>query len=430
MSRKRPARRIIGLAALALHAAACFLDATGQPQGGHGSEQGGASQSSTGAAIGGAGAGGTAGSSADGGGGTTTSGLGGADCGNGEIEPGEDCDDGGANELFDGCDRDCMIIAADGCASVTPIELAPGDTVQFEGDTEEASNDIFFSGGAAIAGLDCQSDGPDLWYAVHTQSAGAVLITLTVGPGGNWGGSLEKARLELRSGCDAADAGQALACKPTSIDVNGVATLQLFAKEDDVLFILVDGKDANSGGPFTLTVEQFECGDRIKQEPEQCDPVVPSAACKGCLMTTPLNGCGADATDLLSFYLPATEHCYVVDTTTNLNFFEARAACLELGGELASLATTGEKGQFDSLAPLASTAWVGLEDFDQDETYDWLEGGIFAGPWKPDNPDNMETKPRAAWLILDDAATANWADDAACDTDATGFVCEIRGANP
>lgn len=419
----------VSLAALALHAAACFLDATGQPLGG-GSEQGGASQttqSSTGASMGGGGAGAAGGSSSDGGGGSTTTGAGGGYCGNGELEPGEQCDDMRNDQPFDGCDMDCLIIAADECASVTPIELAPGDVVQLAGDTTDAGNDIAFSGGAAIAGLVCESDGPDIWYAVHAQSAGAVLLTLTAGPGGDWGGSREKARLELRSGCDAADAGQALVCKPTSIEDDGVATLRLFAEADEVLFIVVDGKDVDSGGPFTLTIEQFECGDAVTQPPEQCDTGAPTNTCQGCLS----NSCGIDDADTISVFLPNNKHCYVHEFSTPMNFFEARSACIEQGGDLASLSSVAEKTAIDGLLPLSGGAWVGLEDFEQDMpwSYDWLDGVPFSTPFAPGNPDHTEDAPHCAFMI-NSGSIGNWADDDACDNDNPGFVCELAGANP
>ena len=121
--------------------------------------------------------------------------------------------------------------------------------------------------------------------------------------------------------------------------------------------------------------------------------------------------------------------CYVWERGEgNQNFFEARGRCVARGGDLVSFETAAEQAAFDALH-FVDDAWVGLEDFEQDLTYDWLGGPVFAGVWAPSQPDNTENKPRCGYLAWD-GALANHALDTACDDDFTEYVCELRGDNP
>jgi cysteine-rich repeat protein len=83
-----------------------------------------------------------------------------ATCGNGTVEPGEQCDDGNAN-AFDACSNQCH--AQGTCGQPIPVALANGSTT-IGADTDGTSN--FLSSG-------CQSaDGPELVYAVTVASTG------------------------------------------------------------------------------------------------------------------------------------------------------------------------------------------------------------------------------------------------------------------
>ncbi|MBK6517651.1 MAG: C-type lectin domain-containing protein [Polyangiaceae bacterium] len=404
----------------------CFVDSI--------SAQGaGGSGASTPAGGGGQGGGGgatpTGGSPPEGGQAQGGNGSGGGDCGNGIVEPGEDCEDDDPADPLDGCVEGCRFGPLDGCDSTSVAQLDRGKTITIAGSTAGAADDMTLNGD--FAGLACDSDGADIFYVVRVVEAGAVRVALEVGPDGSWGGSMEKGVLQIRSGCDAADAGEVLLCAettevPGSDPPVGLLEARLFPGAGQLLAIGVDGRGNGEMGDYTLTIEHFECGDGVVQPPEQCDQ---ATDCQGCLIDDPLNRCGPDDFDTLSF-MSADDHCYVLEASTDLNFFEARERCIEMGGDLTTLSPAAEKDAFDGLFFLGELAWVGLQDFAQDGTYTWLAGPDYSGPWEPSNPDNGESKPRCAALEEDSALFASWALDFACDDTLPAFMCELRGANP
>lgn len=425
------ARAVLLTFVLAPLASACFVDsisaqgaggagagnaggsgAGGGPGGGGSDPSGGAPQGGMGPGPGGSGGGGGSGT-----------------CGNGVEEAGEECDDADDADPLDGCTSDCTFGPLDGCSVSQPTLLSPGETLTLEGTTVGAADDLALNGD--FPGLTCDSDGADLFQAVRVEEAGAVRIRLQVGPGGAWGASMEKGVLQVRTGCNGGDPGQVLLCKETTL-VNGsdpevgAVEARLFAAAGQVLSVVVDGTGNNEQGPYQLTIEHFVCGDGAVQAPEQCDE---PQDCDGCLLTDPLLECGGNDADTRAF-LGSAGQCFVVETLSNQSFYEARARCVELGGDLASLSTAAEKAAFDAQLQLPSLVWFGIEDFAMDDSYRWLDGVAFDGPWEPSNPNNGENEPRCGALEPDDTLTASWAQDLTCDSDLDGFVCELKGASP
>ncbi len=380
-------------------AAGCFVNATGEGRGAAGA--GGAGPTGSTAATGG----GTPASTSGAGGGAATTGNGGAG----------------------GCDAGCDVESADACSAAVAFALSPDTTVTWTDTTEAAADDLVVAG---LAGLACPSDGPDRWLAVRATAPGAIRFSLVPGDVDAWGASLEKAVLHVRTGCDATAPKEVLVCKDTSGPPPGAAESYVFARTNDVFYVGVDGRGNNDLGPFELEIRHWQCGNGVLDPLEQCDSgPQPSADCSGCLSTEVLDSCGADDADTFSSWNAATERCYLWETGLgDRNFFEAREWCIEQGGDLAAFDMAAEQAAFDALHALGE-AWVGVEDFERDGTYDWLSGASFSGPWAAMQPDNTENKPRCAYMAWDGAA-ANQAEDVACDFKAAEVVCELRGANP
>jgi hypothetical protein len=388
-------------AALILLGAGCFVDAVGA---GNGAGQGGglgASGATTAATVATAGGGGE---TSSGGGGSSVTGMGGEG----------------------GCTVGCELVGSDTCAGAVAFSM-PADATVTLGDTTIGTTDDMTVMG--IAGLACPSDGPDVWVAIVATAPGAIEFSLTPSDDPGWGSNQEKATLHVRTGCDAASPGEVLACKPTDQAPVGQARTRVFARKDDVFYVGVDGRGNADEGSFELQIQHWTCGNGMTDPYEQCDSgPTPSANCSGCLSTAG-DSCGADDADTFSFWNPTTDRCYVLEAGAgDQNFFEAREQCVELGGDLVSFDVGGEQTAFDLVHSLTE-AWVGVEDFTQDGSYDFLTGAAFPGPWAASEPDNTEDKPRCAFMV-DDTVLGNLAEDTACDDKLAEFVCELRGANP
>ncbi|MBN9165704.1 MAG: hypothetical protein BGO98_04950 [Myxococcales bacterium 68-20] len=178
-----------------------------------------------------------------------------ATCGNGEVEAGEDCDDGNVVD-GDGCSAICELEAlASGCPG-TPFPLKGTDesrTGSVTGDTSAAKH--------TLESKTCGgSNGKDVVYALESDVAGRADVRLSA----EWA-----AILSVRKACD--DSASETSCKAVPA-TGGQAELAVPLAAKGRLFLIVDGV-AGQSGKFDLdvTVSPSPCGDGVAVHPEECD---------------------------------------------------------------------------------------------------------------------------------------------------------------
>ncbi|MFO0619202.1 MAG: hypothetical protein U0414_41820 [Polyangiaceae bacterium] len=164
-----------------------------------------------------------------------------AECGNGALEPGETCDDGG-HEDYDGCNANCEEEGLD-CAA--PIARVIGDTEQtFVGSTAVGANHP--------TALSCaNAPGHERWFAFTAANAG--FFTAWTQPGA---GTIDSA-IYIQSSC----AGSPTVCGDNIVGAPDVVSIAVGAGE--TLYLAVDGA---TNGPFELHVDVSkgdDCTDPI-----------------------------------------------------------------------------------------------------------------------------------------------------------------------
>jgi cysteine-rich repeat protein len=208
-------------------------------------------------------------------------------CGNGTIDPGEECDPGlpasesceargfdsgllgcsaqcrfatsscsGQENCYDGrdndgdgladcADGDCSVACGDACAA--PVVIA-----------ENASASGTTTGHPALTAASCSTAAPsgsEVAYQVTVSEDSKLDVALISAP---------DLTLSVRSSCG--DLGSELAC-------GGQTRLTMDASAGQTYFILVDGAGATQAGSYTLQVQtrQEACGDGIRDADEECD---------------------------------------------------------------------------------------------------------------------------------------------------------------
>lgn len=162
-----------------------------------------------------------------------TSGAGGSSsvCGDGKMDPGEECDDNNVLPA-DGCAADCTLEDPETCPGPSILLTQAGFTVM--GDTQGASND---SGALPCGG----SASGDLIYSVTPDQDGTLTATLT----GNF-----SVLLYARAECPGMN-NMDLACSGMSMP----ASISIPVQKNKTVFLFVDGRGPQaSEGPFTLTL--------------------------------------------------------------------------------------------------------------------------------------------------------------------------------
>ncbi len=246
---------------------------------------GGATTGGTGGATGGTSAGGTTGT------GGTVNPL----CGNGALDPGEDCDGAdlagatcasigfpggdlacgvacfydtagciGSEVCFDGVDNngngklDCQEVAcADACGDACLAPLLVGDGESQSGYTAGHANALHAS---------CTAEsGPELVFVVTAAQTGVLDVTLVED-----GGAPFSVSVRSSCGADASEIACSAAYLPGTGDQKKV-TVPVVAGQS--LFIVVDGDGASAAGSFTIFPQSrpLFCGDGVEDAPETCD---------------------------------------------------------------------------------------------------------------------------------------------------------------
>jgi cysteine-rich repeat protein len=187
-----------------------------------------------------------------------------ADCGNDEVDGGEECDDG--NSLADdGCAPDCSLETPP-----TNNDVCQGAVLPIDGITNTG---VITASTAALAanyaGTTCLTltTSLDAVYQVNPPITG--LLTLTLDPQFDGG-------LYVRNDCPTAGAANQLGCVD-AIDGNGNEVLSVPAVADTPLWIFVDssisGTSAAGKGVFELSASftPGECGNAVLEGGEGCD---------------------------------------------------------------------------------------------------------------------------------------------------------------
>lgn len=171
-------------------------------------------------------------------------------CGNGQIDAGEECDDGNLTD-GDGCSSSCQIEGSD-CTN--PTIFGPGDTGSISGTTSNAGNDFTPS----CVGSSAADDVVVEWTPL---SDGSYTI--------NTFGSTFDTVLSILDDCS--DLAIELACND---DAQGTQSqIIVDASAGIPLFIVVDGFATQSGN-FTLNITfggAGVCGDGVIDGEEECD---------------------------------------------------------------------------------------------------------------------------------------------------------------
>jgi cysteine-rich repeat protein len=275
-------------------------------------------------------------------------------CGDGKIDPGEECDDTNTG-IGDGCSALCKIEKLDACPGLN-FNLSPsGRTIH--GHLTGLQDDVHPSCGPQLA--------PDVIYSFTPTVTGTVSVTLR-------GAGTFARSLSLRSACPDNGALGELACHESP---NGdVLPLLAWVSQGVTYYVIVDGDPDD----FTLDFTLSKCGNGIQEGLEECD----DQSCPSCVSCT---GAG-------EFWDAAHTRCYRF-FNENRSWSDARESCVEWGGDLVGLSTTTE---FDDVVthPLGPAElqplWTGGYALSIQCAYIWSDGEA----WRQDNwglaqPDNL-----------------------------------------
>ena len=181
-------------------------------------------------------------------------------CGNGKIDPGEECDD--KNKASgDGCSSTCKLESAgigDLCADALDVPLVQQDGGTLYKATLPGSTSTLFNQYAANCG---GGSGADIVYKVTPPLVGRIVARVTAS---------FPAILSARTACG--DAKTEVACKDTTTTQGGSSEIALSAYPDGPIYFFVDGF-GGAKGDFVLDIEiqTAFCGNGQAEFPEQCD---------------------------------------------------------------------------------------------------------------------------------------------------------------
>jgi len=224
-------------------------------------------------------------------------------CGNGTTDQGEGCDDGNTVDC-DGCSSTCQVEACgnglvecaeecddgnlangDGCSSTCTIESAtctPAWDITC-GD-EDRWNTSYYGSTTDVDSYSCVSwdeTGPEYVYTFQAPQTGQVTATLS---GLESGVDLDVFVLDGGNGNGSCSAGSCIAY--------GNLSASFDAQAGHTYYVAVDGYDG-AQGDFTMTMSCGGgiCGDGVLNEGEECDDHN-TVACDGCSATCAKEACG------------------------------------------------------------------------------------------------------------------------------------------
>ncbi len=321
------------------------------------------------------GAGGEAGTGGAGGEAGTGSGAGGQQlaCGDGDLDSGEECDDGNT-VAGDRCGSTCLVEYPEDCPG-TPLEIG-AELLTITDTILGASSTIATIAPIGTCNMGGTWQGSDLIYSVTATVAGTLFAELEPSYDSHW--------LHIHGECSSA---QGLGCdwhvSPLETDV---VTVPVVAGETTTVVVDVL---SGAGGPFVLRMRVGYCGDGVVDVAEECDDGNAQDDQNGCgpdCQVVPCDPCnGPNCSD---FDDPATHHCYGL-YTDNKSWTNARSACQSLGTgwELVGVSSAAERDVIGGTNP-GSSFWTGGNDQLVEGTFVWVNGEPWwAGGWAPTEPN-------------------------------------------
>jgi cysteine-rich repeat protein len=267
-----------------------------------------------------------------------------AACGNGVVDPGEQCDDAN-QEPLDGCSPSCTIDELDAC---------PGALVPLTPAGRTINDTLVGKGQDVIPG--CGTDTADVIYAVVPSVSGTLTATLAAT-------DAQQRVVAIQATCGGS-ASTSLACAQS-----GNPTVQIWAHAGVTYWVVVAGGAA----PFTLDLKLSPCGNGVVEGLEECDdPQNP--ACVGCLLCAK-NGEVMD---------PASKHCYLVQAGNTKPWASARSSCLAWGGDLVAPSSAAELAFVSGL--VGKSVWIGGYAVTPNCEFAWTNGEPWRAHWLSGEP--------------------------------------------
>lgn len=181
-------------------------------------------------------------------------------CGNGKVDPGEECDDKNRTS-GDGCSSTCKHESAgpgDLCSNAIEVALEQQDGGTLYKASVPGSTSTLFNQYAATCG---GGSGADIVYKVTSPTVGRVVARVT---------APFQAVLSARTACG--DLKTELACQDNTSSKTGASEVAFPVFANTPVYFFVDGF-GGSNGDFVLDVEVQTafCGNGHAEYPEQCD---------------------------------------------------------------------------------------------------------------------------------------------------------------
>ncbi|XP_062291189.1 macrophage mannose receptor 1 [Scomber scombrus] len=125
---------------------------------------------------------------------------------------------------------------------------------------------------------------------------------------------------------------------------------------------------------------------------------------------------------------PFNDYCYLFNYLSRRTWAEARADCVNQGGDLVSITDPFEQAFIQGLiqqSPTGISLWMGGHDSITEGGWEWTDGSPFRYiRWNAGNPDNYFGEDCLSILINN----GYWNDDE-CEND-RGYICKRRGNTP